>query len=451
MPDDPAGEVTLPDDVPFERLSLTDLGLDLERYHQMATIYAPSELACACKPFALEAVRSRVGSCAWVDSDMKVYAPLDEPDVLLDGDVAALTPHLLRPAAAGEWASDGTALLMAGAFNAGFVVVGGSSESFLAWWQEQLVRRCLEDHEQFLHTDQRWLDLASAYFPIRIVRDPTYNVAYWNAVQRRLRLEGERLTIDGARPVRLFHFSGFDPAADEGLTSFDDEGSLRTLDPSVVTHLRRDYSMSLEREHLAAIQARPYPFAETATGLPLDHTVRRLVRAQIIREEKTGGRPSVPDPFTPDGARVLLDWLNEPVDAPGAVRLTRYAVQLWAHDDPELRERFPRRGRELRSHLVHQAGLPAPLAEGVRRVADSDDERTVDALVARAESQTHDGVVGGGPFTRRMMLRALAYYDEEVRRRDGRVVSALADALRVLDERVRMVEEGQAEPDVPPR
>jgi hypothetical protein len=451
MPDDPSVEVALPDDVPFQRLSLADLGLDLERYHQMATIYEPAELACACKPFALEAVRSRVGACAWVDSDMKVYAPLDEPDVLLDGDAAAVTPHLLRPAAAGEWASDGSALLMAGAFNAGFVVVGGSSEAFLAWWQEQLVRRCLEDHEQFLHTDQRWLDLASAYFPIRIIRDPTYNVAYWNAAQRGLCVKGERPMIEEARPVRLFHFSGFDPVGGEGLTSFDDEGSLRTLDQSVIAHLRRDYSMSLEREHLPALQALPYPFAETATGLRLDHTIRRLVREQIVRDEETGVRSSAPDPFTPDGARVLLDWLNEPVDAPGAVRLTRYAVQLWAHDDRDLRERFPRRGRELRWHLAHQAGLPAPLAEGVRRVADPRDERTVDALVARAEARTHEGIVGGGPLTRRVLLRALAYYEDEARRRDGRVVSALADALRVLDERVRVLEEGQAEPDGPPR
>ena len=62
-----------------------------------------------------------------------------------------------------------------------------------------------------LFTDQRWVDLAPAFFEgLKILRDPGYNVATWNLTHRTVAGSLESgLTVNG-RPLCFFHFSGFD-------------------------------------------------------------------------------------------------------------------------------------------------------------------------------------------------------------------------------------------------
>ena len=60
--------------------------------------------------------------------------------------------------------------------------------------------------------DQRWVDFAAGLVPhLTILRDPGYNLAYWNLPKRDLRWDAEHgYTVDGV-PLRFFHFSGYDP------------------------------------------------------------------------------------------------------------------------------------------------------------------------------------------------------------------------------------------------
>ena len=70
---------------------------------------------------------------------------------------------------------------------------------FLDWWARRLYRECLHEVERGLFVDQRWMDFAPAFLPgAEILRDPGYNVAYWNLAHRD-ELDGDAATAGAAR------------------------------------------------------------------------------------------------------------------------------------------------------------------------------------------------------------------------------------------------------------
>ena len=70
-------------------------------------------------------------------------------------------------------------------------------------------REALNNVAKMMFTDQRWVDFVPSFFEHHILKDPAYNVAYWNLHARDLTWDGSRYMVDGA-PMRFFHFSGFE-------------------------------------------------------------------------------------------------------------------------------------------------------------------------------------------------------------------------------------------------
>lgn len=111
---------------------------------------------------------------------------------------------------------------MAGMFNAGVTGAMCTEETlrFLDWWERQLRTHCLEDVQRAFHSDQRWLDLAPAFVAgLCLLRDLGINAAYWRLPWLDLQLRGGAFHA-GEQPLRLFHFSGFDPRRPEEVTRF---------------------------------------------------------------------------------------------------------------------------------------------------------------------------------------------------------------------------------------
>jgi hypothetical protein len=100
-----------------------------------------------------------------------------------------------------------------GVFNLGFVAVRmvGQGRQFIDWWAERLRTSCYDEVENGLFTDQKWVDLAPAFFDdIAILRDPQYNVATWNLTHRRATGRAPHDILINGRPLVFYHFSGFD-------------------------------------------------------------------------------------------------------------------------------------------------------------------------------------------------------------------------------------------------
>ena len=80
-------------------------------------------------------------------------------------------------------------MLQSGTYNLGFIALRASDEArrFVAWWQRKLLRDCVVDIARGLFTDQKWIDLVPGmYCGVGIVRDPGWNVAYWNLNHRQV-------------------------------------------------------------------------------------------------------------------------------------------------------------------------------------------------------------------------------------------------------------------------
>ena len=192
--DDPDG-LEANDDEPFTQVTLSQIGIAEDEYLRMATIYDVTELATAVKPWVLRAAINGGHPAAFLDPDIEFHAAIDEVNGLANREGIVLTPHTLHPMKRDGLLPSEMEILRAGIYNLGFIVVGASGAAFLDWWAERLARDCIVDPGAGLHVDQRWVDFAPGYFNTYILRDPGYNVAYWNVDQRQLAWTGDRKSV----------------------------------------------------------------------------------------------------------------------------------------------------------------------------------------------------------------------------------------------------------------
>lgn len=120
-----------------------------------------------------------------------------------------LTPHITEPLPAGAMPDAGV-IQQYGIWNAGMFGVQANAEAmgFLHWWSDIMTDpRRLSGPRGW---DQQWLEFAPAMVEqVKILRDPTYNVALWNLASRRLARGRDGWEVDG-RELTTFHFSWFD-------------------------------------------------------------------------------------------------------------------------------------------------------------------------------------------------------------------------------------------------
>jgi hypothetical protein len=177
--------------------------------------YDAFELCCALKPFAVQHVLNRysVTHITYLDSDILVTHSFwtDLEDGWKNKPIL-LTPHLLQLPSALPFDVQ-RSLVQHGGYNGGFLAVEKSDHSFdfLRWWANVLKQGCTFDPMNSIYVDQRWLDLAAASSgEVGILRDPGMNVAYWNLHERALQqIATDTWTVNG-RPLKFFHFSGYD-------------------------------------------------------------------------------------------------------------------------------------------------------------------------------------------------------------------------------------------------
>jgi hypothetical protein len=193
----------------------------LEQLRASSTI---QELAVVCKPFVLRWLLDQsFDRVLFLDPDMLVLGDLTPLFERLQRHAIVLTPHLTEPPRGARRFERQRNIAQAGIFNGGVVGVSEreAARSFLSWWCERVRHACRSDVAAGLYYDQRWLDLAPIFFDdVSILRDPGYNVAYWNLPERELELRGDDVvTVTGA-PCRLLHFSGYDRSNPQFVTRY---------------------------------------------------------------------------------------------------------------------------------------------------------------------------------------------------------------------------------------
>jgi hypothetical protein len=320
-------------------LGLRDLGLAPGEAQRMALIYNVVELSTALKPWLLRRLlQSGPEVALYFDPDIEIFAPLSDIAELARERSIVLTPHVLEPIPRDALRPTETDIMAAGIYNLGFLAVGPGSEPFLDWWAVRLRRECIIDPGGMRFTDQRWIDFVPALFPHHILRDPTCNVAYWNLDHRRLAWTGEGYEING-RPLRFFHYSGYDPNYPDVLSKFQGGAprvNLREEPP--VAKICDEYSRKLTAEDYARSKREPYGYNSFGDGFPVDHVMRAVYRNALMKSE-AGEGPEPPNPFNGKTDAAFLEWLNEPQKSVPAL-ITRYMIGL--HNvRPDVQNDFP--------------------------------------------------------------------------------------------------------------
>lgn len=273
--------------------------------------YTMVELSTAVKPYALEFLLHQYScdTAIYFDPDIKLYNGLFELLEKLSDHTLVLIPHLTAPLEDDRRPND-LDILRSGAYNLGFIGVRRCTDTmdFLRWWRTKLYDHCVVDLAKGLFVDQRWIDLAPGMFPgIYVLRDPGYNVAYWNLPHRRVVRDGPGYTVNGA-PLYFMHFSGFDPEQPHGFSRHQNRLTLDDLGDA--RQLALDYRNDLLASGYRECKDWPYAFGTFANGFPIPDMGRP------VHHEAPEILDSIADPFSEDGFKAFVNAWNSPVDGP---------------------------------------------------------------------------------------------------------------------------------------
>lgn len=306
---------------PFDRLVTFDQ-LEIPAYHSWLFRHRVVEICTAAKGPALYhfLVREKHEKVIYLDPDIMVCNTLATLDTLLDEHSLLLTPHQLAPQETAQSIMDNELCVMKyGVFNLGFVAAAarGDGPKFARWWRNRLLEYCYDDIPRGLFTDQRWCDLAPAFFPeLHIVRDPGCNAASWNLTDRKITRTTDGTFMANDTPLRFYHFTGFDSGAGDAMTA-------RYAKDMPAVHelwaLYRERLMSLGHAELGKLRWAHMQFSD---GTPITDAMRLTYRS---REDI---QHAFPDPFTRPG---YLEWFlaeQQITKHPGIHRYQRKVISI---------------------------------------------------------------------------------------------------------------------------
>jgi glycosyltransferase involved in cell wall biosynthesis len=337
---DPANE-------PFDIVLLEEL--DIPDFEIFSFQYIIIELNTAAKPYFLEhLIRTRGHRrVLYFDPDIFIFQPVTPMFDILSSHSIALTPHLTKPLPDDGKMPNEISILQAGAYNLGFIGLSDTptTQCLLDWWKQRLHDRCRMDIQNGMHVDQRWIDFIPGFFgDVYIVRENTYNVAYWNIPTLSLTSISERPYVDGS-PAIFMHFSGVDPKSPNTISKHDTRLTMENLGSSA--ELYRKYIDQLVKADYFDALAWPYAYGRFTNGIEIPPIARRIYIEMEARKREFG------NPFDADAPRSYFRWLVERTEEsghewPGLSRLL-YAIH---RSRPDLQRAFRRPfGRDNRAFM----------------------------------------------------------------------------------------------------
>lgn len=233
------------------------------RIEGMVRRYQPFEMNCALKPFFATHIlerHSHVQRLIYLDSDMYVFGPfasLTEAAITLSPHRTKYTDYLPEPKNYSI-----ISLNRYGVYNAGYFELQRKAEAFafLDWWKKLLEHTGYEKPDEHLFSDQLWLNLVHSFFDdVYINKNPGYNVAIWNLIERRVEEKNGTYYVNN-QPLVLFHFSKYNIEEPDKLVYYNEPYLSFTNFPELKT-IYQKYRDGLLEAGYEKYKAIPYPFS----------------------------------------------------------------------------------------------------------------------------------------------------------------------------------------------
>jgi hypothetical protein len=252
-------------------------------WEEMAFQYDIVEFSTATKAFYIDYLFNKFGfeSILYLDPDTYIYSDINEIFFLLKDAFIVLTPHITDIRKAAECFVPNKAFLSNGVYNLGFIGLSNKKESFefLNWWKSRLKDQCYRDIGDSLFVDQKWMDLITCFFDkgIIILRDPGYNIAYWNIHERSIGKDDNGYVINEKYPLRIMHFSQTGIESTD-LTVCSNHDCNNVTEFNCYFGLFQDYCRTLAEMGDSIFSMMPYKYKYFSNGEPIYDIHRRLFR-----------------------------------------------------------------------------------------------------------------------------------------------------------------------------
>ncbi len=295
----------------FEIIEANKIGI--EEWASFSFKYNILEFNTALKPFFFKYLFKKYNfrKIIYFDPDTLVINDLRKLFKILDYYSILLMPHITNPINDGK-KPDEIDFLKSGSYNLGFIGLANTpvTKKFLKWWQSRVYDKCLYSVEEGLFVDQKWIDLVPSLFSdYFILRDPGYNVAYWNLHERRVTLDDteslKRIRVN-KKPLYFFHFSGFDPGRPSFVSVHQTRFSLNN-NLKYLKGLFERYRDLLYENNYKETKNWSYKYGQFDNGVKVNDIIRRIYLSLDTKEKK-----KFRDPFSTNSKSSFFNWLQRP-------------------------------------------------------------------------------------------------------------------------------------------
>lgn len=337
-------------------VGLDFLGLARREVLDLAAIYDVVEFSTSIKPLFFLQLLNKYEQVVYLDPDTYLITSLDELAGIIDKHGTVFTPHFLRPIEPGTELVSEVHSLTVGVHNLGFCAFNRTSRPFLNWWWSHLRRECLIYPLLSIFVDQKWTDIGSVLFGAHSWRHAGYNVGPWNLHEREIIMREGGLFISATgHPLRLVHFSGFDPLDPDAISvrlsiSLKDAGGVN----EEFRALSRKYADSVlkARERLGTLPE--YGYGRDTTGRALSKRLRKTYRSELLDDDGV----NLPSPFLVSDRKDYEEWRRRAFIR--SVKITFADIALAAKyalpDEFQfVKKRLPRLAGSLRGKLLESS------------------------------------------------------------------------------------------------
>jgi GT2 family glycosyltransferase/glycosyltransferase involved in cell wall biosynthesis len=295
----------------FSLIRIDDIKDKIPDFEKFCFQYNITEFNTAVKPFFLEYLfeKFKIKKIIFFDPDILVTHDVNHIFRLLDQFSIILTPHITQPFHDNIKPME-VHILKSGIYNLGFLALSftDTTKKMLEWWKERLKRYCVSDVENGLFVDQKWMDFMPGFFEdVYILRDKSYNIAYWNYHYRKVRIENEKVLVED-KPVRFLHFSGFDPSDLNSVSRHQDRFRLKDL--KIMQPIFELYKDKLVAQGYNEVKNLSCVFDYFSNGIKIPDIARR-----IYWELTDAAKVQFGNPFEAGIENSYFNWLNEALDA----------------------------------------------------------------------------------------------------------------------------------------
>jgi hypothetical protein len=238
------------------------------RIQDMTRRYDPFEMTCALKPFFASHIfehHSHLQRLIYLDCDMIVFGTF----ATFTAAAITLSPHRTKNIGyLPEPKKYSTiSLNRYGVYNAGYFELQRKPETFafLDWWKMLMYDMGYNKPDEHLFSDQLWLNLVHSFFDdVYVNKNPGYNVAIWNLIERKVEERNGSYFVNG-EPLVLYHFSKYKIEEPDKLVYYK-EPWLTFANFPELENLYKKFRDSILEEGYEKFKSLPYPFSFQQVG-----------------------------------------------------------------------------------------------------------------------------------------------------------------------------------------